>query len=416
MNSPRDVLQIGCRRPLRLAMMALTFVSLAGGCGLDPGRVAKHHLFADDGEQLRSAGAVSFVVVGNLRSPSLVDDRILHRRAAHDGIVQEVVGDITRQLDERQIGFVVLMGDDVRMSSTREWRRFDSVARNLLDGDTFPDSPTRRVPVIPVVGNREYRSDRLLKGLDASFPGVGANIGYNRVGSWSTFDLQVQDTSWRFLVLDSNKKALRGRWDEQLHWIPQTVKGDDYDNLLVFMHHPLITLATKSESNSEGAPAELLDAVDENIGLMKMRAVFSADPATSEAYMVGGRYGTLHVNAGGGGAPAEDLQRWGAADAAGVEVAKLEPIFDLALINTFNKQIEEQGFPETVIDAARAEGSYTGFPGMFDARFFPLYGYWILTLRDDHLEVVFRMWSPEDGFQDIYQADFLGDEGWRTGS
>jgi len=382
-------------------------------CGINPNKIRSHRLYADDGEQLRATRTMSFAVVGNSFGGALENGKDGEQQADISALLVE---DLAQQLRHERLAFLVLMGDMVAASSTKEWRFFGQRMRNLLDGSGDPDSPRIRMPVLPVAGEREYRRDRFLKGMGAAFPGVGAEIGYNRVASWYAFDVQVGASTWRFVTLDTNKAALRARWKEQLYWIPRAVEGDDYDHLVVMMHHPLLTLAEGREVNAEGAPAELLEAVEDSIGLMKLRAVFVGDPATSEAYLVGGRYGTLHVAAGGGGAQADNLQRWGSGAKAGVEVIKLEPIFDLAMLRIFNERALDREFPELVIDAARAERSYEGFPGMFDARYFPLFGYWRITLKGDELQAVYRLYDEESGFSDVYQVNFAGDEGWRTGS
>lgn len=389
---------------------------VCGACGIDPQKIPSHKLFADDGEQLRADGPVSFAVVGNLRDPVPLVERWFTKRAVHPGVADDVAMDLETQAAVHDLAFVTLMGDGVRRSSTRQWKRFDQRMRNVIEGESFPDTPRSRLLSLPVVGEGEFRGDRWLQGLEGAYPGVGADIGYNRVGGWCSFDLEVGGEPWRFLVLDTNKKALGPRWVEQLRWIPEVVSSDDFEHLVIFMHHPLYTLGQGVPVNHDGAPAELLELVDENIGFMKLRLVFSADPPTTEVYTEGGRFGTLHVVAGGGGAPAVDLQRWGAAEEAGVEALKLEPIFDLAMLNTFLARIDEQDIPDNVIDAARAEGSYEGFPGVFDARYFPLHGYWIVTVSGETVRLVFRIWNSDGTFSDVYQADYAGeDEGWRIG-
>ena len=150
---------------------------------------------------------------------------------------------------------------------------------------------------------------------------------------------------------------------------------------------------------------------------MKLRAVFLGHPGTSEAYMVGGRFGTLHLTAGGGGGMREDLQRWGHVRSAGIEATQLEPIFDMTLLNIFNERALEHSFPEVTIDAARAERSYEGFPGVYDSRVFPLHGYWWVEIRGQEMDMIFRLFDGHDGgFTDVYRISFDAEDGWRTGS
>ncbi len=387
------------------------------GCGIDPDKIAGHEIYATDGQLVQAPRVLSFAVVGNTFGVLQEVDDEDDREAGRVPVTEKLVDDLAAQLRHERLGFLVLMGDQVPASTHGTWNTFDRALRNLIDGDTAPESPRIRMPVVPVVGEREFRGDRFLEGFGAAFPGVGANIGYNRVAGWYAFDCKVRDATWRFLVLDSNKKALGPRWKEQLYWIPRAVENGDYDHLVVFMHHPLLSLVPEREANQEGAPAELLELVEDSIGLMKLRAVFLGHPGTSEAYMVGGRFGTLHLTAGGGGGMREDLQRWGHVRSAGIEATQLEPIFDMTLLNIFNERALEHSFPEVTIDAARAERSYEGFPGVYDSRVFPLHGYWWVEIRGQEMDMIFRLFDGHDGgFTDVYRISFDAEDGWRTGS
>ncbi|MBN1334461.1 MAG: hypothetical protein JXB39_00715 [Deltaproteobacteria bacterium] len=397
---------------MRFLLPLLLFVA---ACGVDPSRVAGHTLAADDGDEIASPRPITFGVVGNLRDAEKVRGRATGR-AIHPGVADAIAEDLVRAVDSQDLAWVTLMGDDVPAASTGAWRRFDHRMHNLLAGSTLADAGRKRVPTLPVAGDREFQKDRQLRSYEAAFPGVGVNIGFKRVASWYAFDVRLAKGRWRFLVLDTNKRALGPRWQEQLYWIPKAVEGKDYDGLVVFMHHPLQTLALGGQANREGAPGELLELVEDTVELMKLRAVFTADPYTSEAFLVGGRFGTLHVNAGGGGAGASTLARWGVADERNSEALKLETVFDLSLLKAFNQRAQEREVPENIIDAARAERSWEGFPGQYDAKYFPLYGWWRITLRAEGMEATFRLYDLEGGFQDVYRVDYVDDEGWRTGS
>jgi hypothetical protein len=378
---------------------------LLGACGVDPAKIAGHELYADDGQQLKAPRTLTFAVVGNTFGVlQQAEDDKQQTEAGRISISERLVEDLAAQMRHERYAFLVLMGDLVGGSSNKSWAAFDLAWRNLLKGESEPESPRIRMPVVPVVGEREFRGDRFLQGFGAAFPGVGAPIGYNRVAGWYAFDAQVRDAKWRFVK-------------EQLYWIPRAVGGGDYEHLVVFMHHPLLSLVPEGDPNSGGAPAELLELVEDSIGLMKLRAVFMADPGTSEAFLVGGRFGTLHLNAGGGGGLADDLQRWGHVRAAGVEATQLEPMFDVALLNTFNSRAREHDFPEVAIDAARAEGSYDGFPGLYDASWYPTHGYWWVEIQGGELDVIYRIYDGHSGsFADIYRMAYTDKDGWRTGS
>lgn len=398
-------------------LLSLLSLLVTPACGIDPDKIASHDIYADDGQIVTAPRTLTFAVVGNtfgtLGSEEDKDQVAQGRASVSDNLID----DLATKLRHERFAFLVLMGDLVGASSSKAWMAFDQAMRNLLKGSSEPESPRIRVPVVPVVGERESRGDRFLHGFGATFPEVGTNIGYNRVAGWYAFDCKVRDATWRFLVLDSNKKSLGPRWKEQLYWIPRAVETGEYDHLVVFLHHPLMTLVPEGDANRDGAPAELLEIVEDSIGLMKLRAVFMADPGTSEAYMVGGRFGTLHVVAGGGGGRADDLQRWGHVRAAGVEATQLEPIFDMTLLTTFNDRALAHEFPELIIDAARAERSYQGFPGVYDSRWFPLHGYWWVEIKGHEMSVIYRIFDGYGpSFADVYRIEFTNDDGWRTGS
>ncbi|MFH1465343.1 MAG: hypothetical protein ABIO70_13230 [Pseudomonadota bacterium] len=403
--------------PMQRALVKLVLLAalLVAGCGIDPAKIAGHEIYADDGALVTAPRTLTFAVVGNTFTAQEGKEK---EGAPAAAVGQRLVDDLAAQLRHERLSFLVLVGDMVPASTVKGWAAFDAAMRNLLKGTTDPETPRIRMPVLPVAGEREFRTDRFLKGFGAAFPGVGAEIGYNRVGAWYAFDAKVRDATWRFLVLDSNKAALGPRWKEQLYWIPRAVENGEYDHLVVFMHHPLVSLVPdETEPNQDGAPAELLEIVEDSIGLMKLRAVFFGDPGTSELYMLGGRFGTLHVTAGGGGGRLEDLHRWGHVRAAGIEATQLEPIFDTTLQGIFNERAAEQNFPEVVIDAAQARGSYEGFPGMYDRRYFPLYGYWWVEIRGHEMSLIFRLHDPADGsFADVYRVGYTEQDGWKPGS
>lgn len=380
-------------------------------CAAAPNKIPDHKVYADEADALEHSGEVlRFAVVGNVRAPIPVVDKA-GRKGPTDGINQAIVTDLRRQVDRKQLDFVALMGDSVRWSSTGEWKTFDSLWQEVLDGETVPTTEGYRIPTMPVVGDVDSRSDKRLQGVYGAFPEVGVDIGHARVASWYSFDVRVEGAIWRMIVLDSNKDRLGSRWNEQLYWIPEATEGR-FDHVLVFMHDPVVTLTKGTEPNVDGAPMELIEAVEESAGLMKIRAVFSAEPHSTEVFLPSGPLGEAHFTAGGGGAPAETQERWGNGDSLGYGDLQLEPLFDLALQNDFDRQASAQTFPDEVIDHAKAMGTWEGFTAAYDARYFPLYGYWIAEIQGDELRVAYEQHQSDGSFKEAYHIKFI-DGKWR---
>jgi hypothetical protein len=312
------------------------------------------------------------------------------------------------------VNFLVLMGDLVRSSATGEWKTFGQDWSLAISGSELPQTGTLRTRVIPVAGEHDRIGDDRLVGFGAAFPGVGADIGYNRVATWYRFDVAEKGARWRILVLDSDKAELGSRWDEQMAWIPKALesKEQDYDGLLVFMHHPPRTLAKNGEPDLGGAPSELLETVEMSTPINRLKAVFSAHSNTDEVYLPGGKYGELYVVAGGGGAPADTLRRWGK---VGDNDWKLEPIFDLALLREFDRWNKAKEIPEAIRDKAKATGTWQGFDAELDPRYFPVQGWWNVTLDGPDMSASFRMVGPDGALKDVYAVDYDHKAGWKIG-
>lgn len=379
-------------------------------CALHPDRIPDHTLFADDGERLTATNeALNLVVVGNLRPPLPLLDRGKDR-AVSEGTASRLTAELKKLADRREMDAVVLLGDLVRWSSDREWGAFDGRFMDVFDGATLPTGEGYRVRTLPVAGDREHTFDAKLEGLAGAWPAVGADIGYGRVASWYAFDLKFEGRTWRLLALDTDRRALGSRWDEQLRWLEEQVSGR-YDHLVVFMHLPRITLAPGAEMNEGGVPAELLETLEDGAKLDSLRVVFAAGPHTSELYLPDGRDGAAYVVAGGGGAPAMALERWGDGTPAGYEALQLEARFDAVVLDQLKRRAEAEGWPDAVVDQATGSGEWEGFPGQFDAQYLPLYGYWTLSLDGDgmslgwvHMDAtsftprLSARWTPEEGW------------------
>jgi len=377
------------------------------GCGLQPKNLPTHKILAQDATELSPTEDLRFGVVGNTRtSIPILDSR--GGRGISDAAGGQILGDLMWQNQQGALDFVVLMGDMVRASRDSEWLAFDHQWRDLLEGSTLPEIEGRRVPTMPVAGDRDSVLDDRLRGFGGVFPGVGADIGFNRVASWYYFDQEVGGSKWRFIVVDSNKEALGSRWKEQLFWLPKAARGD-YDHLLVFMHDPRISLSTDTEMNQDGVSQLLIEHIEEHAGLMKLRAVFSAGAHSSEIYLPEGRLGTAYVGAGGGGARAATLKRWGDGAPAGMEHMQLEPRFDLAIQGALGKRDDLE---QAVIDEAKAEGEWEGFIGAYSGRHFPLFGYWLVDIQADSLRLSFRLVTESGALEEVYALQHKLKVGW----
>jgi hypothetical protein len=389
------------------------FFLVCSACALKGGPVEPHKLYADDNQVLESQDVVRFAVVGNSRDGIPWGDRG-KGLSRHKASGARVAADLEQQVIAGALDFVVWLGDEVRWSTASEWSRFGVRHAESLDSTHLPNGEHPRVPSLVVAGDRDFVLDKKLARLEDSFPGLGAEIGFNRVASWYTFDLKAGEQTWRFMALDSNKDALGSRWGEQDAWIPRAAKGD-YDHLLIFMHHPRLTLALGEEMNKDNVPRGLIDAVELHTGILKLRTVFSGDSHTSEVFLPEGVIGTAYVGAGGGGAVASDLERWGDGSPAGYEDIQLEPLFDLALQKLLVERGEREDVPQKVFDRARAEGEWAGFTGAYDAGVMPLSGYWIVELEDGEIRMRWRYVNEAGEGTEPYRLSYVRGPGWKSG-
>jgi hypothetical protein len=390
----RGSVSLGAMKKLLVLTSGLLALS---ACAVNPHKIPDHAIYADEDDQLTSEGTLQFAVVGNLGGEP----------------TSAMIADLRRKVDKKELDFVLLMGDAVAKSSDKDWQAFDLAWREVLDGESIPTTEGYRVPALIVAGDGEYKMDKHLTGIEGAFPGTGLDIGYARVASWYHFDVRVEDEIWRFLILDSGKRRMGSRWNEQMYWIPQATEGR-YDNILMFMHDPVVSLGADTTSNLDGGPMELLEVVEDSSGLLKVKAVFSAQARTTELVLPDGNRGAAMFGAGGGGGGAEDLERWGNAVDLGYGDVQLEPMFDLKLQGDFDRVAAAEELPEAVIEKAKATGAWEGFTGTYDADAFPLHGYWLVEITGEDLSATFRSYQGESGFKDLYRIDFE-DKKWRAG-
>ena len=385
----------------------LTATLILPASAQDNSRIPGHVVFAEDGARKSADGPITFAVIGNTRG-SL---RALNARGAVSGISQSLLADLTEHVGPSGgPSFLVMMGDHVRTGSTLEWRRFDRRFSDLLAGESLEGDVG--LPSVAVAGDRESLGDERLANWSSAFPGIGADIGFNRTASWYHFDLASQGHTWRIVILDSNKDRLGSRWTEQLAWLSDALYGR-YDSLLIFMHDPVLDLS-ESEMNDGGGPLELIELIEDESSLRKIRAIIGAGSHANQVLLPDGPYGSLYLNAGGGGAPAQDLRRWGQAEEADRrEDIHLEPMYDLALQGALTRWSEANSVPDVVLDEARATGSFEGFVGSISAKHMPTYGWWSMTLEGGEAALKFRHYLPDGVIEDRYQIQYTDDGGWK---
>lgn len=354
------------------------------GCGLDPSKVAAHALLADDGAKVERESGVQFAVVGNTTG---------------DGAAP-LVADIGAHLaGEDGLDFVVLMGGQVESSSTRAWKAFDKTFAGVLAGPNVEGG----VPAVPVAGAGEGTGDETYRGWGAAFPGVGQDIGYNRVASWYSFDLVTGGKSWRFLVMDADRARLKSRWGEQLAWMATAVEGE-YDGMIVLFYEPAYNLAGASvNSQRASAPADILDALDERIDETKLKAVFFAGPAANQVLAPDGPYGPLFVGAGAGGVPAADLHREDPVDGGGEPLA-LESSYDATMVESVSKWSNAGLIEEKVVNEARGLNEFDGKPRVLRGEAVPTTGWWEVKINGTALSMRLHMIQPDGTYAETWQG------------
>jgi hypothetical protein len=386
-------------RPLALFVAALSL----SACAIDASKVPSHDVYGRAGEPI-TARRASLAIVGTTRS-------VAYGAQAEPSGPTQLIADLRSQSAVRGIDAIVLTGGFVRRSTSDEWTRFGKRWGDLLASSRPSDNQARR-PVLAMPGAGEVLGDKRLVAYGAAFPGIGQEIGHDRTASWGATDLTVGGATWRLLFLDTNQKALGSRWKEQLFWLPRAVSEGKYDRLIVFLPEPRVTLAEGATMNRNGAPGELVEIIEEYAGLNKLTAVISNGPSTNELILPSGPFGEAYVVAGNGGLSGPTLMRAGPADAAGYKDVALEPMFDLALLKEFDRQAESQGFAETLIDKAKARGSWATYTPRFDGAAFPVQGWWILDLQGEAIRLTFRMRRPDGTFFDLYGIQRGARGGW----
>jgi len=400
--------------------LAAFALSLAAGVAAPalaevPDKVTNHPILADDGDVLRASDPLVFALIGNTRDP-LTGPDVAAGKSIHKGTRTAIVADIAQEArHDDGPALMWMLGDHVRKSAGGEWKAMDKRLAAILEGAPPPKGEeVKQLRALPLAGDHEGMGDDRYFGFGDAFPGVGADIGFGRVASWYHFDLQTGDVTWRFMVVDPRQEALGSRWTEQIGWIERTTKDPRFDYLVVVMHDPLYDLGGRTPAmNKGGGPQELIEHIEDAIGVQRLRAVISAGHHTNQVLMPDGPRGALHLGAGGAGPVQDDLKRWAAADAAGKAAeVNLEPIFDLALLDQMDRHHRDVGLPEVAIDEAKARGSFDGFTAAYNARHFPVAGWWSMKVDGAVMVLDFHFRKPDGTFATIYRTQHQPGVGW----
>ena len=342
----------------------------------------------------------SLAILGNTRPADLKSDPLAGRIGPTKGVTSNLLGNIAKNESD----CVVFVGDMVKNGSKKEWKRFEKQQLSLI--------PNQKVQ--PVIGDYEAIKDPKYLNTESLFPDLGTDIGYNRVGSWSYFDVETEGVKWRLLVLDANKEALTSRWNEQMLWLDEVTKGD-FEAMFIFIHLPWYNLAGASpDMNPNGEPEELISYVEGSVDMLKLRGVFFGGGHANQVILPNGPYGTLHVGAGGGGAPAEDLYQWqdGMEHGMGQKV-ELESKYVSILREQVDRLHGQSSLSPTTLDKAFNTGTYKGFPGLFEGTQVPTQGWWELILQGKKSAIVYHHHFPNGTVEPLYELRYTEKRGWK---
>lgn len=396
-------------RPMLTALAAVVLATTPAtlpAAAVNPDKVTPVEVYGKDGEAIDGGKRVAFAVVGSTRGIGV-------GAKAEPKPPQEIIADLRTQAAVRGMDFVMLTGGYVRRSTGDEWSRFARRWKDVLDVKLRSDNQARK-PAIAIPGDAEILGDRKLSGFGAAFPGSSAGIGFNRNASWGKVDVKVGSTRWRFLMLDTHQKAMGSRWKEQLFWLPNAVSDGAFDKLIVVMPDPRVTMADGATMDPKDGPSQLIDIIEEYAPLNSLTLVVSGGLQTNELILPTGAFGEAYVVAGNAGLDGPTLLQAAAADEAGFKDVGLDPLFTVALMKEFEKQAEEQGFREDVIDKAKGRGNWESYTPRFDGDAFPVQGWWYVELDRGGIALTFRMRRPDGTMVDLYKTRRGERGGWKV--
>lgn len=374
----------------------LAAFGLSTGCGLDPGKVAPHALLQDDGGKAVFPGPVRFAVVGNTAGDEMTGTILESIQAAREG--------------EVPLSFVALAGGLVTSSTSASWKAMDQAYSGLLE----PQGGGGGLPALPAAGDGEGRGDPNYAGMAAAFPGFGADIGLNRVASWYYVDLVSGAATWRIFVLDAARARLGSRWNEEIGWLKTASEGD-YDGAMVLLSAPTWSLAGPAPTGAiaEG-PGELLDTLVAKIDDTRVKVVFYGGDPASQVVAPEGEWGTLHIDAGGGGSAPVDLWREAPDPPQGEEPLTLESSFDSTLVAALNAWSGATDMNPKLVDMARGRGAFEGVPRRVSADAVPTWGWWEVTVDGPALDIHLHLYQPDGTVTPTWHGTTKLGEAWST--
>jgi hypothetical protein len=373
-------------------------------------------LFADDGAAFEAEAPLRFAVLGNTRGLAVPGDATAGA-VLHKGATRAILADLQARIASSDgPELLLLTGGQVRSGAAAEYKSAAKALAPVLAGTTpVKTEGLKRLAGVPVAGDHEAAGDDRYAGFGEAWPGVGADIGFGRVATWYWFDVRHEGFTWRFVVMDAGKAHLGSRWTEQLGWIERSASQGKFDGAVVLMHEGLVDLGGREPAmNRDDGPRELLEALEDKIGLARVKAVIFDGHGSCQSLLPDGPLGTLHVGGGCAGGPVRPLRRWSAADQAGIaKDVPLEPLFDLALMAELDRRARDEQVPEIALDEARSRNSFEGFPGTYNARHAPALGWWEGAVQGGQLSLGFRVWRPDGSLHEVYRVTYLGEQGWK---
>ena len=341
-----------------------------------------------------------FAILGNTRPLDVKGDPIAGRTGRTKGVTKKLLTNVAKNSPD----CVVFVGDMVKNGSKKEWKRFEKDQLSLIP----------KQPVQPVIGDYEALKDPKYLNTEDIFPDLGTDIGYNRVGSWSYFDVNTDGVKWRVLILDANKSALTSRWNEQMLWLEEVTKGD-FEAAFVFIHQPWYDLSGSTPKMNEGGhPEELISYIEGSMDMLKLRGVFFGGGHANQVILPNGPYGTLHVGAGGGGAPAEDLYQWQDGMEHGMpNQIELEERLTAVLREQVDRLHGQSALSPATLDKAFNTGTYKDFPGLFEGSQVPTQGWWELILDGSSSRIVYHFIFANGTIEPIYELRYSEKRGWK---